>query len=176
MDGQTKRLGSRPYQLRHVCAGERCATFFRVRPSLDVRVQVSVSPIPSVHSDAASAFCFPLDQEGIRTMELSAPGRRRGSKNYTQEVRETVVAQADDPGRSIAEVAQEHGLKAYMVAKWRRERARSQATALLPAAESFLPVQMARSPKQQPASIVERGAVRVRFKAHPISTCCGRPG
>ena len=73
-------------------------------------------------------------------------------------------------------LAQEHGLKAYMVAKWRRERARSQATALLPAAESFLPVQMARSPKQQPASIVERGAVRVRLKAHPISTCCGRPG
>jgi transposase len=49
-------------------------------------------------------------------MELNAPGRRRGSKNYTQEFREMVVAQADDPGRSIAEVAQEHGLNANMVA------------------------------------------------------------
>lgn len=106
-------------------------------------------------------------------MELNAPDWRRGSKNYTQELREMVVAEADDPGRSIAEVAQEHGLEANMVAKWRRERARSQATALLPAAESFLPVQTARSPKQQPASIVVRGGVRVRLKAHPISTCCG---
>lgn len=89
-------------------------------------------------------------------MELNAPGWRRGSKNYTQEFREMVVARADDPGRSIAEAAQERGLKANMVAKWRRKRARSQAMTLLPAAESFLPVQMARSPKQQPASIVER--------------------
>ena len=105
-------------------------------------------------------------------MELNAPGRRRGSKNYTQEFREMVVAQADDPGRSIAEVAQEHGLNANMVAKWRREHVRSRATALLLAAESFLPVQMAPSPKQQPAIIVERGVVERALKAHPISTCC----
>jgi transposase len=55
-------------------------------------------------------------------MEVSAPGRRRGSRNYTQEFREMVVAQANDPARSIADVAQEHGLNANMVAKWRRER------------------------------------------------------
>ncbi|WP_218642334.1 hypothetical protein [Caballeronia sordidicola] len=29
-----------------------------------------------------------------------------------------VAAQANDPERSIAEVAQEHGLNANMVAKW----------------------------------------------------------
>ncbi len=78
-------------------------------------------------------------------MELAAPGRRRGSRNYTQEFRELVVTQANDPSRSIADVALEHGLNANMVSKWRRERARAQATTRLPAAESFLPVQIAPS-------------------------------
>ncbi|MBK5152457.1 transposase [Burkholderia sp. R-69608] len=100
-------------------------------------------------------------------MEVSAPGRRRGSRNYTQEFREMVVAQANDPARSIADVAQEHGLNANMVAKWRRERSPAQSTALLPAPESFLPVQIAPSSKQQPAITVERGAVRVRFEGTP---------
>ena len=100
-------------------------------------------------------------------MELTAPGRRRGSRNYTQEFREMVVAQANDPARSIADVAQEHGLNANMVSKWRRERARAQATTLLPAAESFLPVQIAPSPKQQSGITIERGALRVRFDGTP---------
>ncbi|MFM0069493.1 transposase, partial [Paraburkholderia aspalathi] len=86
----------------------------------------------------------------------------RGSRNYTQEFREMVVAQANDPARSIADVAQEHGLNANMVAKWRRERSPAQSTPLLPAPESFLPVQIAPSSKPQPAITVEREAVRVR--------------
>ena len=43
-------------------------------------------------------------------MEEKAPGRRRGSKNYPKEFRAMDVAQAKDSARSIAEVAQEHGL------------------------------------------------------------------
>ena len=46
-------------------------------------------------------------------MKAKARGRRPGSKNYSREFREAVVAQANDPGRSIAEVAQEHGLKPH---------------------------------------------------------------
>lgn len=99
-------------------------------------------------------------------MELIAPGRRRGTKNYTKEFREMIVAQANDPARSIAEVAQEHGLNANMVAKWRRERARTQSIPLLPATESFLPVQV-HSPKAISAVVAERGAVRVRFEGTP---------
>ncbi|MFM0231725.1 transposase [Paraburkholderia sediminicola] len=98
---------------------------------------------------------------------MSAPGRRRGSRNCTQEFREIVVAQANDPARSIADVAQEHGLNANMVAKWRRERAHAQSTALLPAPESFLPVQITPSSKEQPVITVEHGAVRVRFEGTP---------
>lgn len=100
-------------------------------------------------------------------MEVSAPGRRRGSRNYTQEFREMVVAQANDPARSIADVAQEHGLNANMVAKWRRERSPTQPTALLSTPESFLPVQITPSSKQQSVITVERGAVRVRFEGTP---------
>jgi len=100
-------------------------------------------------------------------MEVTALGRRRGSKNYTKEFREMVATQANEPGRSIADVAQEHGLNANMVAKWRRERARVEASARLPAAETFLPVQIAPSPRQPLTIIVERGPVRVRLEGPP---------
>ena len=76
-----------------------------------------------------------------------------------------IAAQANDPARSIAEVAQEHGLNANMVAKWRRDRARAQRVPHLPAIESFLPVQVqVQSPKATSVVVVERGAVRVRFE------------
>ncbi|WP_438397302.1 IS66-like element accessory protein TnpA [Caballeronia sp. DA-9] len=99
-------------------------------------------------------------------MEVSAPGRPRGSRNYTEEFREMVAAQANDPERSIAEVAQEHGLNANMVAKWRRQRSPSPPATLLPAQESFLPVQITPS-TQHPTITVECGAVRVRFEGNP---------
>lgn len=100
-------------------------------------------------------------------MEMIAPGRRRGTKNYTKEFREMVAAQANDATRSIAEVAHEHGLNANMVAKWRRERARTQSVALPPAIESFLPVHVQSSPQATAAVVVERGAMRVRFEGAP---------
>jgi transposase len=78
-------------------------------------------------------------------IEVSAPGRRRVSRNYTREFREMVAGQANDPARSIADVAQEHGLNANMVAKWRRERSPMQPTGLLSTPESFLPVQITSS-------------------------------
>jgi len=54
-----------------------------------------------------------------------------------------------------------------MVAKWRRERARVDGTGLVRAEETFVPVQMSPSPRQQMAIIVERGAVRVRLEGPP---------
>jgi len=58
-------------------------------------------------------------------------------------------------------------VNANMVTKWRREPSPAQSTALLPAPESFLPVQIAPSSKQQPAIAVERGAVWVCFEGTP---------
>ncbi|PAK12528.1 hypothetical protein CJO66_21945 [Burkholderia ubonensis] len=57
---------------------------------------------------------------GIRLMKPVVHGRRPGSRNYTKEFREAVAAEANDPNRSIAEVARAHGLNANMVAQWRR--------------------------------------------------------
>ncbi|WP_407655509.1 transposase [Burkholderia alba] len=57
---------------------------------------------------------------GIRLMEPKAKGQQPGSRNYTQEFRESVATEANDPNRSIAEVARSYGLNANMVAQWRR--------------------------------------------------------
>jgi transposase len=76
-------------------------------------------------------------------MERKALGRRLGSKNYSKECRAMVVAQANDPERSIADVAQEHGLNANMIARWRRMHERSQSIPLPQPAETFIPVQLA---------------------------------
>ncbi|TDA48987.1 transposase [Burkholderia pyrrocinia] len=62
-------------------------------------------------------------------------GRQSGSRNYTKEFREAVAAEANDPNRSIAEVARAHGLNANMVAQWRRsllDAQRAPNIALLP--------------------------------------------
>lgn len=57
---------------------------------------------------------------GTRLMEAKAACRRPGSKNYSREFREAVVAQANNPARSLAEVAQEYGLNANLISRWRR--------------------------------------------------------
>lgn len=75
-------------------------------------------------------------------MEAKRRGRRPGSRNYEKAFREMVVAEANDPSRSIAEVAQAHGLNASMVAQWRRQaRACSpESTVSAPASVELLPV------------------------------------
>ncbi|MGY6164126.1 transposase [Paraburkholderia strydomiana] len=74
-------------------------------------------------------------------MEAKARGRRPGSKNYSREFREAVVAQANDPARSIAEVAQEHGLNANLISRWRRTHQQLERVGFAPVAKTFLPVQ-----------------------------------
>ena len=99
-------------------------------------------------------------------METKARGRKPGSKNYSQEFREAVVAQANDPSRSIAEVAQEHGLNANMIARWRRihQQRALPAPTLAPITDAFVPVQISAETKQPSVIAVEGGGVRVRFE------------
>ncbi|WP_185736040.1 IS66-like element accessory protein TnpA [Burkholderia cepacia] len=66
-------------------------------------------------------------------------GRQPGSRNYTKEFREAVAAEANDPNRSIAEVARAHGLNANMVAQWRRSLLEAQRATLTPSI-ALLPV------------------------------------
>jgi transposase len=74
-----------------------------------------------------------------------------------------VVAQANDPARSIADVAQEHGLNANMVARWRRTHGRSQSVPRSQPVETFIPVQLPMPAQAASSLIVECDGVRVRF-------------
>jgi transposase len=97
-------------------------------------------------------------------MEAKARGRRPGSRNYSREFREAVVAQANDPARSIAEVAQEHGLNANLISRWRRIGQQPELVAPAPVAETFLPVHVPAEPKAPPVIVIELGALRVRIE------------
>jgi transposase len=96
-------------------------------------------------------------------METKAVGRRLGSKNYSKAFRAMVVAQSNDPARSIADVAQEHGLNANMVARWRRAHERAQSTRQAQCADTFIPVHLPALAQLTSSIVVECGAVRVRF-------------
>nr|WP_160327492.1 transposase [Burkholderia ambifaria] len=66
-------------------------------------------------------------------------GRQPGSRNYTKEFREAVAGEANDPNRSIAEVARAHGLNANMVGQWRRSLLEAQRATSTPSV-TLLPV------------------------------------
>ncbi|MCZ2896160.1 IS66-like element accessory protein TnpA [Burkholderia thailandensis] len=105
-------------------------------------------------------------------MEIKAQGRRRGSKNYTNEFRTRVVAETRDPTRSLAEVARAHGLNANLVSKWRRDQEQEATSAAAPV-ELFLPVQRASPPIPEPVRssgmVIECRGVRVCFEGKPES-------
>ncbi|WP_175951167.1 transposase [Burkholderia sp. BCC0405] len=84
-------------------------------------------------------------------MKPTAHGRQLGSRNYTKEFREAVVAEASDPNRSIAEVARRHGLNANMVAQWRRRSLEAKQAAPAPCV-ALLPVDVIELPPESTAS------------------------
>ena len=75
----------------------------------------------------------------------AAPRRRHGA-----ELKAQVLAECDEPGASVAAVAQSHGLNANLVHKWRRrQRARTaEATASdnEVASAAFVPLQLPSPP------------------------------
>ncbi|WP_446728047.1 transposase [Paraburkholderia sp. SG-MS1] len=54
---------------------------------------------------------------GNQIDEVSSAWKTTGMRSCTKEFREAVAAEANDPNRSIAEVARAHGLNANMVAQ-----------------------------------------------------------
>ena len=103
-------------------------------------------------------------------MEHLSRGRKVGSKNYPREFRALVVAQANDPARSMADVALEHGLNANMIARWRRA-AESQATRVdralrLPnPAPLFIRVTLPIQERLNGGLLVELGEIRIKLEA-----------
>ncbi|MCA7955783.1 transposase [Burkholderia seminalis] len=122
-------------------------------------------------------------------------GRQPGSKNYTKEFREAVAAEANDPNRSIAEVARAHGLNANMVAQWRRSLLDTQPApsvpniALLPVDVVDLPAKdvsnhvlpqtpdVSASPAMPPGCEIEIevGKRRIRTVGAGVTLCCQIP-
>lgn len=96
-------------------------------------------------------------------MEGKHRGRRPGSRNYSPAFKQQVLAEANDPDRSIAQVALAHGLNANMISQWRRAMTRAD----VPAASSaidFVPVRMADDARHASRVIVEHGATRICFE------------
>lgn len=74
----------------------------------------------------------------------SSPRRRHGA-----ELKAAVLAACNEPGASVAAVAQAHGLNANLVHKWRRGR--GVPASLAPAAQTAAPVVPTHIPVQLPA-------------------------
>jgi transposase len=100
-------------------------------------------------------------------MHSKAATRRR----HGDELKAKVLTECDEPGASVAAVAQAHGLNANLVHKWRRERRRPQTPAIeaMPAddkvASAFVALQLPPLPTSQPAPDIRielrRGATTI---------------
>ena len=58
-------------------------------------------------------------------------GSRKGRANYSREFKQRLVDAANQPGVSVSKLAQEHGVNANLLFKWRRD-AKAEAPALYP--------------------------------------------
>ena len=99
-------------------------------------------------------------------MHSKAATRRR----HSDELKAKVLIECDEPGASVAAVAQSHGLNANLVHKWRRERrphaAANEATAVDDkVAGAFVALQLPATPMSQPAPDIRielrRGATTI---------------
>ncbi|WP_422388431.1 transposase [Aeromonas popoffii] len=64
---------------------------------------------------------------------------RKGRANYSREFKQRLVDAANQPGVSVSKLAQEHGVNANLLFKWRRD-AKAEAPALYPIELVFPPL------------------------------------
>jgi len=80
-----------------------------------------------------------------------------------------VVAQANDPARSIADVAQEHGLNANMIARWRRSISAQDASSVEARHQPiFIPITVPKPDSPSGGIVVEYGEITIRLES-PVS-------
>lgn len=74
---------------------------------------------------------------------------RSGRRTYTTEFKESLVAEANRKGASVADIARRHGLNHNLIFKWKREAEAAKASAKL------VPVQLVIEPpaKATPAAL-----------------------
>ncbi len=100
-------------------------------------------------------------------MEEKPRGRRAGSTNYPLAFKQQVALEANDPERSVAEVALEHGLNTNMVSRWRRQYPSPSVSTAIQPTETFVAVRVTEPSVVQTAVIIEHGDLRVRFEGSP---------
>ena len=77
-------------------------------------------------------------------------GSRKGRANYSREFKQRLVDAANQPGVSVSKLAQEHGVNANLLFKWRRD-AKTEVPALYPI-ELVLPLHPRSSAYLRPRS------------------------
>lgn len=87
------------------------------------------------------------------------PRRARGK--WTAEQREQILAESRQPGASVNEVAQRHGVRAALLTAWRRKSASRSMTK--PVGSGFAAVQISAAAREGVIEIdLSSGCVRVR--------------
>ena len=84
---------------------------------------------------------------------LATPGRKQRRRNFTPEFRKSLAQRACESGVSVSQLAQDNGINANMLFKWRRELLASQMDRTTPP-QAMLPVTIveAEPNTQQPKS------------------------
>ena len=100
----------------------------------------------------------------------STKRRRERDRRHGDELKAKVLIECEEPGASVAAVAQSHGLNANLVHKWRRDRRpQSEANEARPIADkmasAFVALQLPAPPTAQPAPDIRielrRGATTI---------------
>ncbi|MCW7540957.1 transposase [Aquabacterium sp. A7-Y] len=103
----------------------------------------------------------------------SKPTTRR---RHNRELKAVVLAACEEPGASVAAVAQAHGLNANLVHKWRRQRAGATVTTpqqdATPAAPEFIALQIP-TPETRPAPVPD---IRIELRRGAVSMAIVWPG
>ncbi|MFM4810553.1 IS66-like element accessory protein TnpA [Aeromonas hydrophila] len=84
---------------------------------------------------------------------------RKGRANYSREFKQRLVEAANQPGVSVSKLAQEHGVNANLLFKWRRD-AKAEAPALYPIELVFPPssTELFLPPTPQPETLTPETA------------------
>jgi transposase len=72
-----------------------------------------------------------------------AATRARTRRSYTDEFKARVMAECDEPGASVANVAMSHGINANVVHRWRQLAREGRPVAVSAARSEFVPVTLA---------------------------------
>jgi len=100
-----------------------------------------------------------------------APRRR-----HSVELKAQVLAECDEPGASIAAVAQSHGLNANLVHKWRRGQRQAKAVTATQASDDTASTFVALQLPPQPTSVSVPPDIRIELRRGATTVNIAWPG